>query len=257
MKRSFFLPRSSRWHALYPLTKLAVVFTTMAVGFLASSPLVPLAICLFLLFPLAVWAQISLEWLRAACLVVLPFALSVFIIQGLFFPGGTHVIFSLGPVGVKAEGLVFAFGTVARILLLAGGGLLLLFTTHPADLMHALQDHGLAPVLAYVVVAALELVPQLQARAESISDAQQARGLEIEGSILRRIGGLLPLTTPLVLGALADVDERAMALEARAFSVRGPRTSFKPLQDTPRQAAFRWGLVAGAILVGLLEVFVL
>lgn len=257
MKRSFFLLRSSGWHTLYPLTKLVVVMAVLLVGLAAPSPIVPLALCVIVILPLVAWAQILREWLRASAIVLLPFAISVLLIQTLFFPGATHSFMSVGPFALKEEGLFFAFGTIARLLLLAGAGLLLLLSTHPADMMHALEQHGLPPALAYIAVAALELVPQMQARAESIADAQRARGLELEGSFLTRVRGLVPLLAPLVLSALSDVDERAMALEARAFSARRAKTSFKPLVDTKRQSVIRWCLVCGAIVFAAAEVLIL
>ncbi len=254
MNRSFYLERVSGLHALHPLTKLVVALALVLVGFAAPSPYVPLALFVFVVLPLAAWGRIAGEVLKVTAAVILPFIISVVIIQGLFYPGAEHVLVSLGPLALKQEGLVFALGTAARILLLAGAGLDLLFSTHPADLALALTQRGMPNALAYIIVTAIQLIPQMQARASAILDAQRSRGLETEGSLLVRVRALLPLLVPLVLSALSDVDERAMALEARAFSAPRAKTSFKELRDTRGQAAARWLLLAAALLITALEV---
>jgi energy-coupling factor transport system permease protein len=255
LARSFFLPRASGLHALYPLTKLVLVLAIVLVGFLARSVYGPIALFLFLILPLAAWGKIAPDLIRVTLTVILPFVISIALVQGLFYPGATKVVLAFGPLSLKEEGLLFAFGTAGRILLLAGAGLLLLFSTHPADLMLALRQHGMPGALAYIVVAALELIPQMQAQAAAILDAQRSRGLETEGSLLTRTRALVPLLGPLVFGALADVDERAMALEARAFSSPRAKTSYKELRDTGGQALARWLFLLAAVIVGALEVW--
>lgn len=254
MARSFYLPRAGRWHALYPLTKLTVVSAVVAVGFLARSSYVPVVLFIFIILPLAMWAHIARDLLRVTLVVILPFSISVALVQGLFYPGATRVLWMLGPIGLKEQGLLIAVTTATRILLLAGAGLLLLFSTHPADLMLAMMQHGMPSPLAYVVVAALQLLPQMQVKASAILDAQRSRGLEVEGSLLTRARALLPLLSPLVFSALADVDERALGLEARAFAAPRVKTSYKELHDSRAQALARTLLLLGAAVIAALEV---
>ena len=61
-------------------------------------------------------------------------------------------------------------------------------------------------------------------RAETIIAAQRARGLDTEGSVWRRIRGVVPIVGPVILGAIGEVEERTMALEARGFTRPGRRT---------------------------------
>ncbi len=253
MNRTFFLPRSSELHHLHPLTKLVGVFALLWIGFLAPTFLIPYALFVFVVLPLAAWAQVLPALLRVTFAVVLPFIVSVAVIQGLFFPGASTVVFALGPLSVKQEGLIFALGTGGRILLLAGAVLLLLFTTHPADLMLALEQRGLPNALTYIVVTAMQLFPQMQAQAAEIQAAQRARGLETEGALINRLRALLPLLSPLVTRALFDVDERAMALEARAFAAPRAKTNFRQLTDTYGQRVARWAMFAAALVVGVAE----
>jgi energy-coupling factor transport system permease protein len=57
----------------------------------------------------------------------------------------------------------------------------------------------------------------------------------------------VPLAGPLILGALSDVEERTMALEARAFSAPGRRTTLRPIPDTAGQRAVRWLVALGSL----------
>ena len=77
-------------------------------------------------------------------------------------------------------------------------------------------------------------------RAATIIEAQRARGLDTEGGIIRRLRGVVPLAGPVLLGSLAEVEERTMALEARGFSRPGRRTLLWEPADSRRQALVRW-----------------
>ena len=60
---------------------------------------------------------------------------------------------------------------------------------------------------------------------------------------------MIPLVGPLILGSIVDLEERAMALEARAFGRKGPKTSLLVLADSGWQRAARWGFGAAALLI--------
>ncbi|HEX7172388.1 MAG TPA: energy-coupling factor transporter transmembrane component T, partial [Candidatus Limnocylindria bacterium] len=78
-----------------------------------------------------------------------------------------------------------------------------------------------------------------------ITAAQRARGLDTEGSLWRRIRGVVPIVGPVILGSIAEVEERTMALEARGFTRPGRRTLLWAPRDSGREALLRWGLLVG------------
>jgi energy-coupling factor transport system permease protein len=256
MEKSFTLyePRDSGLHQLHPLTKLG-----LALSGVAGSLLLPGTIATYLTFvlgllPLAVWGQIVRPFVRATWRVVWPFALSIFLIQGLFWTGGTPLV-GLGPVSLKAEGLRFAALSVGRILLLVSSFTLLTLSTRPDSLVFSLTERGLPHTLSYVVLSAIQIVPRFQAKANKIIEAQQSRGLETAGSLRIRIRALLPLVEPLLLGSLLDIEERAIALEARGFGRRTPPTSLLRLHDTTRQQFLRWFMFIGVLLLAAARIW--
>jgi energy-coupling factor transport system permease protein len=88
----------------------------------------------------------------------------------------------------------------------------------------------------------------LATKAGEIADSQRARGLDTQGSIWRRVRGIVPLAAPMISGALSEVEERTMALEARAFSAPARRATLRPMPDEGAERLLRW-LLGGATLV--------
>jgi energy-coupling factor transport system permease protein len=53
----------------------------------------------------------------------------------------------------------------------------------------------------------------------------------------------------MISGALSEVEERSMALEARGFSAPVGRTTLRVLPDSGAQFAARWAMLAGTIVL--------
>jgi energy-coupling factor transport system permease protein len=189
---------------------------------------------------------------RAMVLLTLPIAISVLAINVLFFPGGRDVLFRLGPVTATGEGLRFALEIVVRLLAISGAISLFYRTTTPAELTTDLERRGVSPRLAFVANASVQSVPAMIERAAVITEAQRARGLDTEGSPLSRVRGIIPIVGPVVLGAIAEVEQRTMALEARGFSRPGRRTLLWQPEDRLAERVARWLIVAA--LAALLAV---
>jgi energy-coupling factor transport system permease protein len=168
------------------------------------------------------------------------------VIQG-FFAGGQMILFELGKFRYTLEGLLAGMTVAARILVALGGTLLLMLSTPAPRLMLALTERGFPSSVAYIVLTAIQIFPRFQDRAKVITDAQQARGLELKVGFVQRLGLLLPLVGPLILGSIVDVEERAMALEARGFSSPARKTSLLTLRDSAAQVALRAVLILAAL----------
>lgn len=210
------------------------------------------------LLPAAV-ARILPRLLRTALLLSLPIAISVLVINLFFYPAGKEVLFAIGPIRATAEGLGFALETLARIGAISGAITLFYLTTPPGELVVDLERRGVPPRVAFVANASVQTVPAIVERAAAITAAQRARGLDTEGSVWKRMRGVLPLAGPVLLGSIAQIEERTMALEARGFTRPGRRTLLWHPPDTGRQALARWllaiavPLVIAARAVGLLN----
>lgn len=245
---SLFRPGKSGLHQLNPLTKLALMACCLGAAFGFPNPYWVLGYYLVVMLGLAAWGNILKPFMVQNAKLILPFFLSLFIIQGFFY-GGSTILLRLGPFSYTLEGAEVAFGFTVRILQAIGGMTLFIFSTRPDHLMLALQGHGFPHQSMYLVVTTMQIIPQFQNKARAILEAQQARGLETQGGLLQRLKALFPMVVPMILGSLIDIDERAIALESRAFSKGGPKTSMTEIPDSDLQKTLRWLLVAAGLLL--------
>jgi len=243
--QSIYSPGDSLLHRLHPLTKLAATALIVAAAYLLPGLLSPLALFLVVLL-LAYIGGIMGSFLRPVLLGLLPIVVSLFVIQGILFPPPGATPLQLGPITLTREGLALAFLISTRLLTFTSAILLLLRTTHPADLVFALTERGMPRSIGYILLVTLQIAPDMISRATAIMEAQRSRGLETQGG-LRPVRALVPLVGPLVVGALVDVEERAMAIESRAYTAPGPKTSLRELVDTTSQRITRWLMLLGIV----------
>jgi energy-coupling factor transport system permease protein len=240
---SIYAEGTSVLHRAHPLTK--GTFTLVAIVLAFVAPSLPWVVLIALvIIGLLLMAGVAARFLPVAIGVLLPITILLLLVQGFANPANRTVFVSIGPVAFYREGLAIAVATAARVFCLVGATFLLTFTTRPPDLAEALMQRGLSPRFGYVVQAALQMIPQSLESADRIRDAQRARGLETEGSLIRRARAYLPLLLPLVLSSLVATQERAMALEVRGFGLKVRRYPRIDLHDTSLQRILRWLLIA-------------
>lgn len=201
-----------------------------------SPPLVVFAVML----ALVIWAGVGRRYLPYL-LASSPLLLSIMLINTFLYPA-SDVAFTLGPLVATESGLTAAGQAALRVLAFATSVALFALTTRTDELVDDLERRGLGRRGAFIVSTAIGTVPRMVERAREIVDAQRARGLDTQGGVLARFRGLLPLSGPLVLSALTEVEQRTMALEARAFSAPGRRTVMRAYPDSALQRVARWSL---------------
>ena len=246
LNRSFFVPAKSFLHSLNPLTKLTLVFAMIALAFFSLQWIAPALI--LPVFFMGFIGKVQKQYLNVFTKLILPAIGFMFIMQSAFLPDGETILFSFGRFDVSLETVSTAFLTVSRIFVMVSSFTLLLLTTHPSELMSDLTRRGLPPQFAYVIISTLQILPQMQAKAQTIIAAQRSRGLDTQSSFLKRVGSLVPLVGPLVFCSLVEVEERAIAIEARGFSSTHVKTSLHDIPDTGMDKVIRWFLVALVII---------
>ncbi len=186
--------------------------------------------------------------LRIALLVSLPVLVSVVLVSVLTRAGET-VLVTLGPFDISADGVDFAARISLRLLVAALALTVFGLTTDARSLVADLERRGISPRLTFAAAAALEAVPAMLERARTVVAAQRARGLDTEGSVRARLRGIRPLVGPVLVSAIAEVDARSLALEARGFGRPGRRQPLWAPADSPAQRVARWAMVAGVIVL--------
>ena len=238
------------------MTKVVGALSLVLIAFLSPWYWTPVAIFLLVILPLSLIAGVAREYWSFILKVILPTLLILFIMQALFLPGGSRIIFR-EVLGLEITDLSvrFAFRNVMRILVMISSFTILLLTTHPSELMSDLTRRGLPGQFAYVVISSLQIIPQMQAKAQTIISAQRSRGLDTQSSFLRRVSGILPLVGPLVFGSFVEVEERAIAIEARGFTSTRPKSFLREIPDTSFDRTVRWILIALVILTLVLRLW--
>ena len=245
---SYYLKRDSLLHGLNPLTKIVLALSIILTSFISPAYWTSLALWFLVIVPLNFLGKVWREFLISCVRLILPAAGFIFIMQALFQPLGETVIFKFWFLDITQESLLFAFRVSTRVAVMISAFTLLLMTTHPSELMSDLSRRGLPGQFAYVVISSLQIIPQMQAKAQTIISAQRSRGLDTQSSFLRRVSGIFPLVGPLVFGSLVEVEERAIAIEARGFTSTRPKTFLHEIPDTRLDRAIRWVLIALVII---------
>lgn len=247
----YFVAGSSWLHRRHPLTKLLALGFVLLSAFLLPPVVLPVMAAAIVA---AAWSAGLLRPMARAMRIPALLLFSILVVNALFFPGATDRLLTLGPFAVSREGLTFGLVSAGRVLVAFLASVAFLFTTLADDLLEAMIARGASHRIAFVVLSAVQTVPRMQARAASILEAQQARGLSLEGSLIRRIRALVPLIGPVLLGSLVDVRERTFALEARGFGARPGRTAYRVVADPPIDRWLRLGIVAGYVGVVVVAV---
>lgn len=232
-----YLPGDSLLHRLNPVTKLVGALAVILIAFLIPDFRAGLVLTLALA-AVVLLAGVFRPIAKVLGVIAVPLATALILIQGLFFPDNETPWYVVEPFPVFGqvvfyeEGLLFALLILFRILVLMLALLSVIVTTHPKRLMISLTEKRMPDKLAYVFLAALQFIPQMRKRAGAIVDAQQARGLDTEANLRRRVRSLLALLGPLLISMLIATETRALALESRGFTRSGERTYLFDVPDT-------------------------
>jgi energy-coupling factor transport system permease protein len=236
-----------RYRALNPMTKLVLAAVGAIVAFGVRGWSGPAVV--FVAVVVSAAAAGVLRRMLPFVLASLPLVISIMAVNTFLYPNAQDTIVRLGPLAPTWTGATAAGQATLRVIAFGLSAALFALTTPVDDLMVELERRGLGRRGAFVVGSALGAVPRTLERAREVADAQRARGLDTEGGARRRLRGLVPLIGPVVFGALGEVEERTMALEARAFTAPGRRTILRALPDSSLQRIGRPLLLVGAIAI--------
>lgn len=214
-----------------PLTKLTYLFCSIIAAFFIPSFL---GAAIFIVVNLII-LSVARELKRAFAAIIgsLILLATIFIIQGLFNPSNHTLLFQIGPIHVYKEGLLFALTISFRVVNIIAASSVLVLTTSPASVMDACVQRGLSPKAGYVITSIMQIIPAMISSMATIREAQQSRGMLMNGNLMHRFRVFLPLLGPIVMSSLMTIQEKAMALEVRGFSVKTKKTFYHEEQVLP------------------------
>jgi len=153
--------------------------------------------------------------------------------QGVEIYRTRHLIWEgIGRFTLTKEQLFYEFNIFLKYLTIIPPAILLVVTTHPSEFAASLNRIGVPYTASYSISLALRYIPDIQRDYESISQSQQARGLELSRKVSwwKRLKRTVPLLLPLIFSSLDRIDVISRAMELRGFGKYRKRTwySSKP-----------------------------
>lgn len=237
---------SSPIHNLDPRVKFAYAIVVFTVAIIFWQ-LLPLMVLFVMQLPFVFLAGVKREWVRSmkgaaflASIIFLTNFLATFIGSGY---------------AVTFAAIENASAMTMRFLVLVGSFSIFFLTTSPDHLGLALEQSRVPYEFCFAFTTAVRFVPVLAEEAQTIMDAQKARGLELEkGNFLKRVRNYIPILIPLIISAIRRSLELAEAMEARAWGATKKRTNLYVLRLRRGDYLFiaiTVGILAAAVFIRL------
>ncbi len=134
----------------------------------------------------------------------------------------------IGPYTLTWEQLFYQLNMTLKYLTIIPIGLIFLVTTHPSEFAASLNKIGVSYKIAYSVAIAMRYIPDIQRDFIEISQAQQARGIDLSRNekLLKRLKNMGAILMPLVLTSLDRIETISYAMELRSFGKYKKRTFY-------------------------------
>ena len=247
-----YVPGTSFLHNMNPVAKLVASFVIVVACFVTSS-FVVLGAILVLDVVLAASCNMMKQALGLARAVAL-FSLLLAVLALLFTPQGA-VLVALPWGYVGTESVLNAVRIVLRLVACAVPLFLTFYVTKLTDMANALVKVAHLPYkYAFTFTSTVHFIPVFMNDMNGIMEAQTARGVEFDGSFLKRIRLMMPLCVPLLVSSVRKTNSAAIAAEVRGFNLRTRESGYKeyPFSAVDVAAlAVSVLLVAAGILVPL------
>jgi energy-coupling factor transport system permease protein len=248
-------------HRLSGLTKLiCFLFLTFAVMYTYDVRVI-LLIMAFSIYLL--WlSKIKFRQIRTMVLYVVIFILTNAIISFLFSPemgveiyGTRHNIAKLyGKFYLTQEQIFYSVTKMIKYSSVIPLGMIFLLTTNPSEFASSLCRVGVPYKASYAVALTLRYFPDIQRDYRDISQAQQARGLDLSRKVkfASRVKNSLLIIIPLIFSSLDRIELISNAMDLRGFGKSRTRTWYSTRKFT-RQDWFAI-ILSGLIFFGSISV---
>ena len=244
-------------HRLSGLTKL-VCFLLLTFAIMFSFDLrVILAALVFSVILLWI-SRIKFSQIKLMVLYVLVFVLINAVITFFFSPeqgveiyGTRHVIANLwGKVALTQEQVLYQVTQFFKYFSVIPLGIIFLFTTNPSEFASSLNKVGVNYKAAFAFSLTLRYFPDVQRVYHDISQAQQARGLEMSGkaTLGSRFKNSLMIVIPLIFSTLERIEVITNAMDLRGFG-KGKRRTWFTRSNLQRRDYI--SILVSAIILGI------
>jgi len=233
MKVFGYIPRDTPVHKLTGASKLILTFALSLSAMITFDPrfMVFVIIVSFVLFSIS---KLKFSDFKAVLVLLILFMVinnvAIFLFapeQGVLIFGTRHELFHIaGRYSVTSEQLFYQMNVTLKYFAIVPVALVFFLTTEPGEFASSLNTIKVHYKVAYAVSLSLRYIPDVQRSYREISQAQQARGIDIskKASLRARFAGILTILFPLVFSSLDKVELISNAMELRGFGRLKTRT---------------------------------
>ncbi|TEU04668.1 energy-coupling factor transporter transmembrane protein EcfT [Candidatus Bathyarchaeota archaeon] len=211
-------------HQLDPRVKFFYVLVMFVIAIMFNQ-LLPLILLFFIQLPFVFVAGVQREWVRSLR-GALFFAIMIFLFNFVF-----QYFWTEYPLPPSPSLLEYSIAMTLRFIVLIESFSMFFLTTSPDHLGLALEQSHVPYEFCFAFTTAVRFVPVLAEEAQTIMDAQKARGLELErGNFIKKVRNYIPILIPLIVSAIRRSLELAEAMESRAWGATEKRTNLYVLE---------------------------
>ena len=221
-----YLPRKSVVHELTGTTKL-VFFLLFTFASMITYDIRVLLILMAVSFAIFRVSNIKIREVRFMMVFMLVFLILNNLFIYLFDPDqGTNLygtrtvlVHLFWRYDITAEQLFYMLNISLKYFVALPVAILFISATNPSEFAASLNKIGVSYRIGYAVAIALRYIPDIQRDYHNISQAQQARGIELgkKEKLLDRLKNSVSILMPLIMSSLSRIDVISNAMELRGF----------------------------------------
>lgn len=254
MFADYYVTSDNAYRRLSPVTKLILPLAFVTICFFINSPWynIWLIVIVFILLRVARVPGWVVRSFARVLHTLIPF---ITISWLLLFREGQE-IFRLGFISITSLGLERALAMDFRFAAIVFSVPLILGTMPQQDLIAAMRKLGIPYTICFILTMALRFIPTLMADYQQISQAQMARGLEMEKvGLWIRVKNLVATILPMLALSIVRVETISRVVECRGLRLaRGnSRTFYKNPDIHPADYALMTSALILTVLVGVLR----
>lgn len=141
--------------------------------------------------------------------------------------GTRHELFHIaGKYYITTEQLFYQANVILKYFIALPIAIIFVSTTNPSELAASLNSIGVPYKASYAVALALRYIPDVQKDYHDISQAQQARGVQLGKGVKlsKRLTNVFKILFPLILTSVQRIDIISNAMDLRCFGKFKKRT---------------------------------
>lgn len=146
---------------------------------------------------------------------------------GVDLYGSRTLLFTIaGRYTITAQQLFYHLNMTMKVVCVIPVALIFIACTDPSEFAASLASIGVSYRIGYSVSLALRYIPDIQREYHNISQAQQARGIDLSSKdkFFTRLKNSVAILLPLVLSSLNRIETISNAMELRGFGKKKKRT---------------------------------